>query len=343
MKASDIFGTEVPIIQSPMAGVQDHQLAVAVSRGGGLGSIPCAMLDTTRIEKELAAFRAQAVGPVNVNFFCHQAPIADEQRENRWRDTLQPYFKEYSIDAIPPAAERKPFDLDAADVIESFQPEIVSFHFGLPSAELLARVKGWGASVMSTATTIEEACWLEAHGADIIIAQGYEAGGHRGMFLSSDLTTQAGTLALLPQVVRSVSVPVVAAGGIADSQGVMAALSMGAIAVQMGTAYLLCDEALTSTVHRAALKSENSVHTAITNIFSGRPARSIVNRVIREIGPISDLAPQFPLAATAISALRNAAEQGESGDFSPLWSGQNTSGCAEVSASQLTRELANRD
>ncbi len=340
MSIVDYLGIELPIIQSPMAGVQDHRLAVAVSEAGGLGSIPCAMLGADAIAAELSAFRALSDQPVNVNFFCHQVPQADARRETGWRNALQPYLNEYGVSTIPPGPDRNPFDQAAATAIAPFRPEVVSFHFGLPSAELIHRVKSWGARVMSSATTVDEARWLEAHGADIVIAQGYEAGGHRGMFLSDDLTTQMGTMSLLPQIVRSVRIPVVAAGGIADERGVKAALAMGATAVQMGTAFLLCDEAGTSAIHRRALKSADSSHTAVTNLFSGRPARSIVNRVIRELGPISELAPAFPLAATSIAALRKAAERHNSGDFTPLWSGQNTSGCSEVSARELTLALA---
>ena len=197
-----------------------------------------------------------------------------------------------------------------------------------------------GIEDLSSATTIEEARWLEAHGVDAIIAQGLEAGGHRGIFLSDDLTTQVGTFALLPQVVRAVKLPVVAAGGIADAKGVAAAMALGAAGVQIGTAYLLCPEATTGAAHRAALKSEAAWHTALTNLFTGRPARGIVNRIMRELGPISPAAPAFPLATSAIAPLRAKAESHGSGDFSPLWSGQNASGCREIPAAQLTRELA---
>ena len=225
-------------------------------------------------------------------------------------------------------------------MLDEFRPAVVSFHFGLPSPELLARVRSWGSKVLSSATTVDEARWLEARGVDAIIAQGFEAGGHRGMFLSDDLTTQVGTLALVPQIVNAVKTPVIAAGGIADAKGVAAALALGAAGVQVGTAYLLCPEATTSAVHRAALKSEAARHTALTNVFTGRPARAIVNRVMKEVGPISAAAPAFPLAASAIAPLRANAESLGSGDFSPLWSGQNASGCKEIPAAQLTRELA---
>jgi nitronate monooxygenase len=225
-------------------------------------------------------------------------------------------------------------------VLEEYQPAVVSFHFGLPPAHLLARRKSWRSKMFSSATTVEEALWLEAHGVDAIIAQGVEAGGHRGMFLSDDLTTQVGTFALLPQIVRAVKLPVVAAGGIADAQGVAAAMALGAVGVQVGTAYLLCPETKISAIHRAALKSEAARHTVLTNLFTGRPARGIVNYLMRELGPINSGAPAFPLATSAIAPLRAKAEAEGSGDFSPLWSGQNATGCKEVPAAQLTRELA---
>ena len=224
-------------------------------------------------------------------------------------------------------------------MLGEFKPAVVSFHFGLPSVDLLARARAWGAKILSSATTVEEARWLEAHGVDAIIAQGLEAGGHRGVFLSGDLSTQVGTFALVPQIVQAVSVPVIAAGGIADAKGVSAAIALGAAGVQIGTAYLLCLEATTSPIHRAALKSEAAGHTALTNLFTGRPARGIVNRIMKDLGPISAAAPAFPLATAAIAPLRAKAESGGSGDFSPLWCGQNASGCKEVPAAQLTRDL----
>ncbi len=342
MNLQALLGVELPIIQAPMAGVQGSALAVAVSEAGGLGSLPCAMLGPDAMRGELAAIRARTARPVNVNFFCHAAPAPNADREAAWRAALAPYYEELGLDPAPAAgaAGRAPFSPEAADVLEEFQPAVVSFHFGLPPPELLARVRGWGAKVLSSATTVEEARWLEARGVDAVIAQGLEAGGHRGLFLSEDLTTQVGTLALVPQVVRAVRVPVIAAGGIADARGVRAALALGAAGVQVGTAYLLCPEATTTTVHRAALKSEAARHTTLTNVFSGGPARGIVNRLMREVGPISAVAPAFPLAAPAVAPLRAKAESLGSGDFSPLWSGQNASGCREVPAAELTRELA---
>jgi len=225
-------------------------------------------------------------------------------------------------------------------VLEEFRPAVVSFHFGLPAADLVARVRSCGAKILSSATTVDEALWLEAHGVDAIVAQGLEAGGHRGLFLSNDLTSQTGTFALVPQIVRAVRVPVIAAGGIADAKGVAAAIALGAAGAQIGTAYLLCPEATTSDVHRTALKSDAARLTAVTNLFTGRPARGIVNRLIRELGPICDTAPEFPLAIAAIAPLRAKAEPLGKSDFSPLWAGQNVTGCKEIPAAVLTRELA---
>jgi nitronate monooxygenase len=342
MSLQKLFGVALPVIQAPLAGVQGSALAIAVSNAGGLGSLPCAMLAPDAIRKELTTITAQTAKPYNVNFFCHTPPEPSAAREADWRMALSPYFAEFGIDptTIPPGAGRLPFSHEAADVLADFKPPVVSFHFGLPSAELLARVRSWGAKVISSATMVEEALWLEKQGVDAVIAQGLEAGGHRGHFLSDDLTSQLGTFALLPQIVRAVKVPVIAAGGIADARGVAAAMALGAAGAQVGTAYMLCPESNTTAVHRAALKSEAARHTALTNLFTGRPARGIVNRLMRELGPLSHSAPAFPLATAAIAPLRARAEGQGSGDFSPLWAGQNTTGCREIPAGELTQELA---
>lgn len=342
MTLQDLLGTALPIVQAPMAGSQGSALAVAVSNAGGLGSLPCAMLDVERLRAELATLRAQTTRPYNVNFFCHSPPVPDAGRDAAWRALLAPYYAEYGMDPTTIAAGpgRAPFTAALADALADFAPPVVSFHFGLPSAELLARVKGWGATVLSSATTVAEARWLEARGVDAIVAQGLEAGGHRGMFLSTDATSQVGTFALVPQIVRAVRVPVIAAGGISDAAGVRAAMALGAAGVQVGTAYLLCPEATTSAVHRAALRSDAAGTTALTNLFSGRLARGIVNRLMRELGPVNVAAPAFPLASAAVAPLRAAAERRDRGDFSPLWAGQNATGCRDVPAADVTRALA---
>ena len=337
-----LFDIDHSVIQAPMAGVQGVALAAAVSNAGGLGSLPCAMLGADALHRELVELKARTSKPFNVNFFCHTPPMASEEREAAWRLALAPYYRDFGLDLdnVPPGPGRTPFDHAAADVLGEIRPAVVSFHFGLPSPQLLARVRALRPKILASATTVEEARWLESRGVDAIIAQGLEAGGHRGMFLSEDLTTQMASFALLPQMADAVSVPVIAAGGIADARTAAAARVLGAAGVQVGTAYLLCPEATTSSVHRAALRSGESRHTAVTNLFTGRPARGIVNRLMRDLGFIAETAPAFPLAAAALAPLRRHAEARGSGDFSPLWAGQNASRCREVPAGQLTRELS---
>ena len=339
---TELLGIELPIIQAPMAGVQSSALAIAVCNAGGLGSLPCAMLTLEGLHQELSAITAATDKPYNLNFFCHTPPVVSEEANRAWKTSLKPYFDEYDIDAdsIATGAGRAPFSAEIADVLEDFRPRVVSFHFGLPAPELLSRVKSWGSLVLSSATTVEEARWLEAEGADAVIAQGIEAGGHRGMFLSEDLSTQCEARDLLEKVIEAVNLPVIAAGGIADAQGVAATIGRGAAAVQIGTAYLLCPEASTSAIHRKALQSEAANKTALTNVFTGRPARGIVNRIMREQGSMSAIAPAFPLAANAIAPLRAKAESMGSSDFTPLWAGQNASACRELPAAELTRQLA---
>jgi nitronate monooxygenase len=341
MRLTEVLGTELPIVQAPMAGVQAGAMAAAVCEAGALGSLPCAMLSVEAMRAELDLIRSRTSRPFNVNFFCHAPPEADARREAAWREVLAPYYAEFGIDAsaIPAGPGRNPFSAAAADALETFRPAVVSFHFGLPAPELLARVKSWGSKVMCSATTVEEACWLESRGVDVVVAQGLEAGGHRGMFLTSDLATQQGTFALVPQVVAAVKIPVIAAGGIATADCVRAAMALGASGVQVGTSFLLCAEATTPAVNRAALLAGPRA-TALTNLFTGRPSRGIVNRVVREIGPINPHAPAFPLATAAIAPLRARAEAIGSGDFSPLWSGQNATGCREAPAAEIVRSLA---
>ncbi|OYQ30978.1 2-nitropropane dioxygenase [Pseudomonas mandelii] len=334
----DLLGIELPIIQAPMAGATGSAMVIAASNAGGLGSMPAAMLSIEQLREELKTIRQHSQRPFNINYFCHQTPAADEQRARDWKHLLEPYYRELGVDfeAPTPVSNRAPFDNAACDVLEEFRPEVVSFHFGLPEKALLDRVKATGAKVLSSATTVEEAVWLEQHGCDAIIAMGYEAGGHRGMFLSDDLSSQVGTFALVPQVVDAVKVPVIAAGGISDARGVAAAFLLGASAVQVGTAYLFTPEAKVSASHHKALRTAKESETAVTNLFTGRPARGILNRVMRELGPMSDKAPAFPLAGGALMPLR---AKGEA-DFSNLWAGQAFTLGIEMSTSELTRRLA---
>ena len=333
---------DVPIIQAPMAGFVTPAMVVAVAEAGGLGSVPCALLDASQLRAELGLIRQATRRPINVNFFCHRTPAVDDARERAWRERLAGYYVELGLDpAAPvPGSTRTAFDEAMCDVLAEFKPEVVSFHFGLPDRALMKRVKDMGAKVICSATTVDEARWLADEGCDAVIAQGAEAGGHRGMFLTGDVSTQPGTMALVPQVVDAVKVPVIAAGGIADSRGILAALALGAAAVQLGTAYLFCPEAKLSPLHRRALRTAKADGTAMTNVFTGRPARAIVNRLVREVGPISPLAPEFPLASGSVVPLRARSEPAGSDDFIPMWSGQAAALGRELPAGELTRELA---
>jgi nitronate monooxygenase len=333
--------SKIPLIQAPMANAQGPELAIAACQAGGLGSLPAAMLSPDRLREQIATIRNATNAPFNVNFFCHAEPASNPELETRWRNRLAPYYAEAGIDlsAVPAGPVRAPFDARLCAVIEEVLPAVVSFHFGLPSAELLSRVKATGALILSSATTVAEARWLEDHGVDAIIAQGREAGGHRGMFLSDDIDAQPGLIALLPQVRDAVRLPVVAAGGISDGRGIAAAFALGADAVQIGTAYLRTPEATISPIHRAALASARDDATRLTNVFTGRPARGLVNRFVAEVGPMCADAPQFPLAAGAAAALRAAAEKRGSGDFSPLWAGEAAALARDEGAEAATHRL----
>lgn len=341
-RIQDLFGVELPIIQAPMAGASGSALAIAVANAGGLGSLPCAMLSAAQIRSEIETIRAHTSAPINLNFFCHEAPAPDPAREAAWRERLSGFYRELGIDAnaAAPAPSRAPFDETMCAIVEEFAPQVVSFHFGLPAQSLLERVRATGAKIIASATSVEEARWLDDRGCDAIIAQGVEAGGHRGMFQSTDIATQAGVFALTPQIVDAVRAPVIASGAIADGRGVAAAFALGASAVQIGTAYLFCPEATISPLHREALKRAGANSTALTNVFSGRPARGLVNRVMAETGPISPVAPAFPLASGALAPLRAKAESMGSGDFSPLWSGQAAGLGVEAPAGDVTRRIA---
>lgn len=341
-KFLDLLGIELPIIQAPMAGANGTEMAIAVSEAGGLGAVPCALLDAEKARTAIEVMLQHTAKPFNVNFFCHTSPEPDLDRAAKWKDLLAPYYTQFGLDLSDslPFVNRAPFDDSMCQVVEEYKPKVVSFHFGLPEQAHLNRVKASGCLVLSSATTVAEAQWLEAHGCDAIIAQGYEAGGHRGMFLSDDIETQPGTFSLVPQVVDAVKIPVIAAGGIADGRGIAAVFALGAAAAQIGTAYLFTPESLITDLHRTALREARDDQTALTNVFSGRPARGLMNRIMREVGPMSDQAPAFPRAGHALAPLKAKSEAAGSGDFSSLWSGQSASLGCEMSAGDLTRQLA---
>jgi nitronate monooxygenase len=338
----DLFKTEFPIVLAPMAGAMDADLAIAAAQGGALGSLPCALLSAEKAREQINIVRQRVAAPINLNFFCHKPVAADPSREAGWKARLMPYYKELGLDPAAPvnAANRAPFDEAMCALVEEMKPEVVSFHFGLPEPALVKRVKAAGAIVMSSATIVKEAIWLEENGADVIIAQGAEAGGHRGMFLTKNIAEQPGTFVLVPQVVDAVKVPVIAAGGIADGRGIAAAFALGASGVQIGTAYLRCAESKLIAPARTALAQAHDDSTVITNVMTGRPARGVANRVMREVGPISPDAPAFPHAATGLAPLKAAAEKLGKVDFTNLWAGQAVRMGREMPAAELTRALA---
>jgi nitronate monooxygenase len=340
----DLLAIDLPILLAPMAGPGLAELAIAVAEAGGLGAIPAALLAPAALRAEVDKFRAATRRPLNLNFFCHTPPADDPAREAAWRARLAPYYVELGLDpaARAPAVNRAPFDDGLCKLVEDLRPEVVSFHFGLPTADLLARVHATGAKILSSATTVDEAVWLAARGCDAIIAQGAEAGGHRATFLEDPIAacaTQPGTFALVPQIVDAVALPVIATGAITDARGIAAAFALGASAVQIGTAYLFTPEAKVPATHRAALRTARDNTTAFTNLFTGRPARGVVNRTMHELGPLSPTAPAFPLAGHALAPLKAKADPAGSGDFGSLWSGQAAHLARELPARELTRQL----
>jgi nitronate monooxygenase len=338
----DLFKTEFPIVQSPMAGAMDHELVIAAAQGGALGSLPCAMIPVEKAREQFNIIRQRISAPINMNFSCQKVVEADPARMAEWKQRLAPFYRELGLDPAAPVAvtDRAPFNAAMCELVEEVKPEVVSFHYGLPDQALVKRVKAAGAIVMSSATIVREAIWLEQNGADVIIAQGAEAGGHRGMFLTEDIAAQPGTFALVPQVVDAVKVPVIAAGGIADGRGIAAAFALGAAGVQIGTAYLRCPESKIIAPARQALAQASDDSTVITNVMTGRPARGVANRMMREAGPVSVDAPDFPHAATSLGPLKAAAEKLGRVDFTNLWAGQGLRMGREMPAADLTRALA---
>lgn len=338
----ELLKLDIPIIQAPMAGSDSVALARTVSSTGALGSLACALLSPEEVRRAVAALRQGMTRAFNLNFFCHKMEAPDTAARQRWKDFLRPHYERLGLD-IESVAEtrlRLPFNDEMCAVVEEVRPEVVSFHFGLPDPNLLERLKKLGIKILSSATSVREAKWLVSQGCDAIIAQGLEAGGHRGMFLETNIATQLGLFALLPRVADAVSVPVIATGGIVDARGMVAALSLGASGVQLGTAYLFCPEANVSPLYRRALAQAADMGTALTNLFSGRPARGILNAYLQESGPMSDAAPAFPHAATLVAPLRAASERAGSLDYMQLWAGQGAGPAKSTPADQFTRKLA---
>lgn len=331
----DLARSRHPIVQAPMAGAGGVDLCVAAIQGGALGSLPFGMLSPADVRAQVNAVRDRTEGPFALNFFCHAMP--EPADESAWRDLLRPYYNEFGVAPANGGALRLPFDDAMAAAVDELHPDVVSFHFGLPAEALLARVKASTGAVIGNATTLEEAQWLDHRGVDAIIAQGFEAGGHSGRFLGSNPAEAFGLFALLPRIVDAVSVPVIAAGAIGDGRGIAAALTLGASAVEIGTAYLHAPEAAISTEHRGRLCEGKTV---MTNLMTGGLARGIPGRLIEELGPVRTEAPPYPLASAALAPIRAAAEaRGEHG-FGPMWAGQAAPLGRPLPAKDLTEALA---
>lgn len=335
-RLTELLGIELPIIQAPMASAATPELAAEVSNAGGLGSLGFGTSSIAAVEEQVEAFARRSNRGLNWNFFCHPEPDRIEARSAAMRERLAPIFTARGLGA--PAVPKPPFPTFGSDhvaLIEARRPRIVSFHFGLPAPDLLDAVKATGALVLCSATSAAEARLLAEGGADVIIAQGAEAGGHRGTFTGLAITQQAGTMALVPQVVDAVDRPVIAAGGIADGRGIAAALMLGAAGVQMGTAFLRCPETRISAAHREALRGARDDATRLTALFSGKPARSLVNEMIEELVDLEERAAPFPTQTSLTAPLRR-----DDGEWSPLWAGQAAALGRELPAADLVQKLA---
>lgn len=337
---TDLLGISHPIIQAPMAGFSMAPLAAAVSNAGGLGSLGSATAGVEQVRTQIDAIRAATNRPFALNFFVHAPPEDDPMRTARMGERLLPYYRELGL--APPTSAGSPpppFDDAALEVVLAARPSVVSFHFGLPQPEHLREVKAIGARILSSATTVEEARWLESHGVDAVIAQGLEAGGHRATFRAPFASGEIGTMALVPQVVDAVRCPVIAAGGIMDGRGIAAALVLGAAGVQMGTAFLGCPEATVDPVHRRELHGTRAGETRLTRLFSGRPARAIVNRYMREATDAEAEVLDFPLQRGLSGPLAQACAERDSPDFIAMWAGQGAALIRDLPAAQLVEVL----
>lgn len=339
-RLTELLGIELPIIQAPMAGSTTPELVAAVTNAGGLGSLGCAFLTPDQFTGECLAVRSATNGAFNVNFFVHKEPKLDEDRGEAMRGRLRAYYEEFGLGEVPAAVPSSPpFGPEQLDAVVAASPPIVSFHFGLPAADAVQTVKDLGAVVLSTATTVAEARLLVEGGVDAVIAQGFEAGAHRGTFAAPYESGHVGTLSLVPQVVDAVNVPVIAAGGIADGRGIAAALALGASAVQLGTAFLTCPESAAHPVYRRALLAARDDQTRLTQAFSGRPARGLENRYLREMAGAEDTFPDFPILNTLTGPLRKASAEAGKGDFMSLWSGQSAALSRALPAAELVATL----
>ncbi len=330
----DLLGISHPIIQAPMSGFTGPNLAAAISNAGALGSLGCGTMPTRAVSEQVVELRRATNRPFNLNFFAHPEPFIDPEVAQRVGERLGRYYEEFGLGAVPPPSDPLPrLDEERLQLIVDLEPRVVSFHFGLPPADAVARIKEGGTVVISSATTVAEARRLEADGADAVIAQGYEAGGHRGTFSKNEGAGLVGTMALVPQVADAVRIPVIAAGGIADGRGIAAAFALGASGVQIGTAFLGCPEAVVPPIHREALRNAADEDTRLTRIFSGGAARVLRNRLTDEMGNAEAL--QFPAQLSLTMALLQADSDAARKAFLPLWAGQGAPLIRDLPAAKL--------
>jgi nitronate monooxygenase len=339
----ELLGVELPLVQAPMAGVSTPELAAQVARAGALGSVALGASDIAGARALLAATRALTGRPLNVNVFCHRPPRRDRAREAAWSERLRPEFQRFSRE--PPAQLSEIYRSYAADtamqqLLLEARPRVVSFHFGLPDREHLQALREAGTILLGCATSVSEGRTLERAGVQAVIAQGYEAGGHRGVFDPDAHDDRLGTMALTRLLVRELTVPVIAAGGIMDGAGIAAALRLGALAAQLGTAFLACAESQADEGYRAALASEAAHHTVMTRAISGRAARCLANRfTVLGMGLRADEIPDYPLAYDAGKALNAAARAAGDTGYGAQWAGQGAPLVRSMPAAALVGEL----
>jgi len=334
----ELLGITHPIVQAPMSGFTPPALVTAVCNAGGLDSLGCVGQPPDLLREQVATVRQATNRPFNLNFFVHRSPQINPEATARVRARLAPYFDEYGLGAVPePTEPLSAFDAEQLDLVLELGPRVVSFHFGLPESTAVRRLKGAGCIILSSATTVAEARWLEANGADVIIAQGFEAGGHRGSFSGSAGAGMVGTMALVPQIVDAVHLPVIAAGGIADGRGIAAAFALGASGVQIGTAFLGCPEAAVSPLHRARLRAAADDGTELTRVFTGRPARAMRNRFVTEMADTEPL--DFPLQASLVGPLGRLPNEEARAAFTPVWAGQAAPLARDLPANRLIEQL----
>ncbi len=330
-----------PIIQAPMASAASIELASEVSNAGGLGSLGLSYHKIENILPDYKKILSKTNHSINLNFMTHKEPSKNDIKAKKYMNEVKKYYEEYKVAEIPNLINTtETFNKEHLELLLEMNPKIVSFHFGLPQQDYIQSIKNQNIYIISSATTVKEAKILEDSGADAIIAQGYEAGGHRGTFASSYKEGEIGLFSLLPQVVEATSVPVIAAGGIANGKGIAAALMLGAQGVQIGTAFLSCPEASVHPLWKDAISNASTRDTRITSAFTGRPARGIVNRLVIDMENKNDIIPDFPTVGSVIKPLANIAATNGKDDFLSLWAGQSAPMNRNISASELIELLA---